>query len=155
MRTDLYRSVDENYYYYYYYSKKNVMFLLCQISKTSEWSQNRMNFLYANNNKNKYIILGRSNILFKSYTKSVTHRGTHSNVNDGICAESLHRVELQVTLEISGVKSGDGQPVTIASLRPRDKTRHQHRKNILIINIVYCACFNMPFKTAQSGNAIV
>lgn len=109
-------------------------------------SQNRINFL--NRNKNKYIILGRLNILFKSYTNRATHNVTHSNVNDGICAESLHRVELQVTLEISGVKSGDGQPVTIASLRPQDKTRHQHRTNILIINTVYCACFNMPFKTA-------
>ena len=44
---------------------------------------------------------------------------SHLQVDDGISAMAIHRRQGEVSVEIFGIKSGDGQAVTVTSLYER------------------------------------
>lgn len=47
----------------------------------------------------------------------------HLQVDDSVCAMALHRVKLQVPLEVFGIETGDGQTIAKAGLyRQREGT---------------------------------
>lgn len=49
------------------------------------------------------------------------HKLAHLQVDDSICAETLHRVKLQIPLEILSVETRNGKAVAESSLQRKGK----------------------------------